>query len=382
MRILTVGHSYVVAMNRRLPREWALAGHDVTVAAPAFYHADLRPMACEPGENEGFELQRIPVRFTKRVHLFRYGRALKRLLAAGRFDVVHAWAEPYIYSGYQVARWTPRTSSLVYSTFQNLPKRYPPPFSWMERYAMTRAAGWTAFGRTIAENLTQRDLYADRPWAEIPLGVDIEAFRPRPELRAEVASEIGWPAAGPPVIGYVGRFVPEKGIEFLLETLERLDGPGERWRVLFVGGGPLEDRLRRWSRLRGDHAARVVTGVTHDRVPAILNGIDVGVVPSRTTPKWKEQLGRILIEFMAAGVPVVASDSGEIPYVVGDAGIICGEADIIAWSAALDRLIDDAGLRSSYAAAGLDHVRRRFEWRHVAQRFVRFFETVMDRPEI
>jgi len=382
MRILTVGHSYVVAMNRRLPQEWALAGHDVTVAAPAFYHADLRAMACETGADEAFDLQPIPAQFTKRVHLFRYGRALKRLIDTRRFDVVHAWAEPYVYSGYQVARWTPRSSSLIYSTFQNLPKKYPPPFSWMERHAMTRAAGWTAFGRTIAENLSTRHIYANRPWTEIPLGVDLNAFRPRPELREQAAREIGWAADGPPVIGFVGRFVPEKGIELLLETLERLDGPGDRWRVAFIGGGPMEDRLRRWSRLRGDHAARVVTGVSHDRVPALLNGIDIGVVPSRTTPKWKEQLGRILIEFMATGVPVVASDSGEIPHVVQNAGIIRGEGDVIAWAGALNRLIDDAVFRKSYTEAGLEHVRRRYDWRHVAERFARFFETVMDRRRI
>lgn len=382
MRILTVGHSYVVAMNRRLPQEWALAGHEVTVAAPAFYHADLRPLECETGESEGFALERIPARFSRKVHVFRYGRALKRLIDHGRFDVVHAWEEPYIYSGYQIARWTPRTSCLIYSTFQNLPKRYPPPFSWMERHAMNKAAGWTAFGKTIADNLCNRDIYADRPWAEIPLGVDLGAFRPRSELRAEVAREIGWSPDGPPVIGFVGRFVPEKGIDLLLEALERLDGPGQRWRVLFVGGGPMEDKLQRWCRLRGPEAGRVLTGVPHSRVPAILNGIDVGVVPSRTTPKWKEQLGRILIEFMATGVPVVASDSGEIPYVVENAGVICGESDVTAWAGALNRLIDDAGLRTQYAESGLAHVRRRFDWRNVAERFVKFFETVIDRRRI
>jgi glycosyltransferase involved in cell wall biosynthesis len=369
-------------MNRRLPQEWALAGHEVTVAAPAFYHADLRPMECERGLDEAFTLERIPTRFSRKVHVFRYGRELRKLMRSRPFDVVHAWEEPYIFSGYQIARWTPRTSSLIYSTFQNLPKRYPPPFSWMERHAMSRASGWTAFGHTIAANLSGRDIYADRPWAEIPLGVDLTAFRPCSASKAEVAELIGWPKDGPPVIGFVGRFVPEKGIDLLLETLERLDGPGDRWRVLFVGGGPMEDRLQRWCRLRGDKAARVLTGVLHDRVPAVLNGIDIGVVPSRTTPGWKEQLGRILIEFMATGVPVVASDSGEIPYVVGNAGIICDESDATAWASALNGLIDDAQSRQRYSETGLAHVRQKFDWRHVAERFVRFFETTIDRRRI
>ena len=142
------------------------------------------------------------------------------------------------------------------------------------------------------------------------------------------------------------------------------------------------DSFQRWCRLRGPESGRVLTGVPHARVPAILNGIDVGVVPSRTTPKWKEQLGRILIEFMATGVPVVASDSGEIPHVVETAGLIRGESDVAAWAEALNRLIDDPGLRASYSEAGLAHVRKRFDWRHVAERFARFFENVIDRRRI
>jgi glycosyltransferase involved in cell wall biosynthesis len=382
MRILTIGHSYVVAMNRRLAQEWALAGHHVTVAAPAFYHADLRPMECETGQDEAFDIVRIPARLTRHVHVFRYGHALRELLRAGRFDVVHAWEEPFVFSGYQISRWAPRSTCLVYSTFQNLPKRYPPPFSWMERHALNKASGWTAFGRTIAENLSKRDIYAARPWAEIPLGVDLNQFRPRPEIRSQVLQEIDWSAEGPPVIGFVGRFVPEKGIDLLTSVLDRTEGAGDRWRVLFVGGGPMEARLRQWCKQKGERAAKVLTGVSHDRVPNVLNGIDIGVVPSQSTPRWKEQLGRILIEFMASGVPVIASDSGEIPYVVGGSGLISPESDQNAWMNALTGLVDDAEARRKLAAAGLDHARAHYDWAKVAARFVRFFETVADRRRV
>jgi glycosyltransferase involved in cell wall biosynthesis len=152
--------------------------------------------------------------------------------------------------------------------------------------------------------------------------------------------------------------------------------------VLFVGGGPMEARLRQWCKQKGERAAKILTGVSHDRVPNVLNGIDIGVVPSQSTPRWKEQLGRILIEFMASGVPVIASDSGEIPYVVGGSGLISPESDQNAWMNALTGLVDDAEARRKLAAAGLDHARAHYDWAKVAARFVRFFETVADRRRV
>ena len=88
--------------------------------------------------------------------------------------------------------------------------------------------------------------------------------------------------------------------------------------------------------------------------------MDVLCAPSQTTARWREQFGRMLIEAMACGVPVVASRSGEIPHVVGDAGLLVDEADVAAWTAALDRLLADAALRrDSRRAASRARTRRR-----------------------
>ena len=331
MRILTVGHSYVVSMNRRLAREWALEGHDVTVAAPDFYHADLRPMHCETGENEPFELVKIPALGTRRVHIFRYGSKLRDILKDGRFDVVHAWEEPFIYAGFQIARWSPVDSALIYSTFQNLPKRYPPPFSWFEQYSLRKSSGWTGFGQTIVDNLKLRKYYQDKPWVEIPLGVDTEVFRPDQESKPIAFQNLNWPQNNVPVMGYVGRFVEEKGLRHLMKVLDQIQGPGNRWRAIFVGGGPLEQELRDWAGKYGDGVVKILTGVAHDQIPKILDMLDICVVPSQTMPHWQEQLGRILIEAMASGVPVVASRSGEIPFVLGSGGIVLTEDCVEEW---------------------------------------------------
>jgi glycosyltransferase involved in cell wall biosynthesis len=63
-------------------------------------------------------------------------------------------------------------------------------------------------------------------------------------------------------------------------------------------------------------------------MPRVLGGFDVLVLPSRSTPSWVEQFGRVLVEAMACGVPVIGSSSGEIPHVIGDAGLVFPEGDV------------------------------------------------------
>ncbi len=166
MNMLMVGHSFVVALNRRLSREVALAGGDrvrVTVVAPSFFHGDLRQIPLEPDGDEAYRLEKIPVRFSKRIHVFLYAHRLAGVLRRERWDVIHAWEEPYILAGGQIAYNTPGGAALIFHTFQNISKKYPLPFAQVERYAVKRAAGWVAGGQTIWENLKDRPGYRDRP---------------------------------------------------------------------------------------------------------------------------------------------------------------------------------------------------------------------------
>ncbi|HEX8241933.1 MAG TPA: glycosyltransferase family 4 protein [Longimicrobium sp.] len=374
-RLLTIGHSYVVAMNRRLAHEMAVAGAgewEVACVAPARYPGDLREIELERIDGEACRTIAVPVRFARKPHLMRYGGELKTVLAEG-WDVVHCWEEPYVLSAAQVARATPRGAALVYATFQNLPKRYPPPFAQLERRVMRRADGWIAFGRTVEETLAGRPGYRDRPHAVIAPGVDVARFRPDPEARRLVRQRLGWGDDELPVAGYLGRFTQAKGLRVMMSALERTQGA---WRALFVGGGEMETELREWASSRGD-AVRVITGVAHDDVPDHLAAMDLLVAPSLTTPRWREQFGRMLTEAMACGVSVIASDSGEIPHVVGDAGMIVPEGDADALSAAIDRWIADPAARAEAARRGLDRARAEFALPIVARRHLDFFDDIL-----
>jgi glycosyltransferase involved in cell wall biosynthesis len=375
-RLLTIGHSYVVALNRRLAHEMALAGAgrwEVTAAAPRFIQGDLRPIELEPHAGEQCRVEPVRVYLSRKIHVMAYGQRTRSLVRSG-WDMVHCWEEPYIFAGFQIARWTRRATPFVFWTAQNLAKRYPPPFSYFERYCLRRSTGWLACGQTTVDAQTERG-YANKPHCIIPLGVDTDLFCPDAAAGAAVRRELGWELDGTPVIGYLGRFVAEKGVRILSQALDSLRTP---WRALFVGGGPLEAELRAWAEQFGDRV-RVVTGVPHNRVPAHLNAMDVLTAPSQTLPRWKEQLGRMLIEAFACGVPVIGSDSGEIPHVISDAGRVIGEADVLGWTTALGELIESASLRAELGAAGRQRAMSQFAWPNIARRHLDFFTSLLER---
>ena len=374
-RLLSIGHSYCVALNRRLAHEMAVASNgdwDVHVVSPKHMRAGLRPMEMEPAHEESCRLEGVTAHFTKYVHVMLYGRRLNELLQQP-WDLVHCWEEPYILAGGQIAWLTPRNTAFVFYTMQNIVKSYPPPFSWIEKYSLDRCDGWLAVGNTVVDTLMQRG-YERKPHEMIPLGVDIERFSPSPESRREVRNALGWPESGPPVIGFLGRLVPEKGLTLLMSLLEQIRSP---WRFLIVGTGPMERELRKWGERFGDRV-RVATDVKHDMAPAYLNAMDLLCSPSQTVSNWREQLGRMLIEAFACGVPVVGSDSGEIPHVIGDAGLVVNESDEAAWRRTLADLLESPSQRRELSERGLERVRTRYSWPVIARQHLDFFSTILD----
>jgi glycosyltransferase involved in cell wall biosynthesis len=122
-----------------------------------------------------------------------------------------------------------------------------------------------------------------------------------------------------------------------------------------------------------------VRDIAHSDMPSLFRAMDLLCAPSRTTKRWKEQFGRMLIEAMACGVPVAASDSGEIPYVVRDAGVLIPENDLDQWTERIDQLIMDSETRAELAARGLARARSEFSWAIVARRHLAFFDEVLAR---
>lgn len=371
-KLLSIGHSYIVRLNRRLINEIARLSQgkwEVTAIAPKFIYGDLRAIHLEPDPEEFCQLQAVPVYFSKFPHVLTYRWDLREIMQQ-EWDLVHCWEEPYIFSGGQVAWWTKENTPLIYSSFQNKSKQYLPPFNLIEKYAMNRAAGWIAFGKTGAEALKDRPGYSS-PMRIIPPGVDIQHFYPAMNIKYQIRRSLGWEEQGIPVIGFLGRFVPEKGLHLLMQVLDSLQTP---WLALFVGSGVMESTLKAWSK-RYPEKVRICTGIKHNQVPEYLNCMDILVAPSQTVTNWQEQFGRMLIEAFACGVPVIGSDSGEIPYVIQDAGIVVGEKDRLGWINAISDLLNSPMRRQELAKMGLERANKVYAWSVVAEKHWEFFNT-------
>jgi glycosyltransferase involved in cell wall biosynthesis len=318
----------------------------------------------EPAHLAGYRMLVAPIRFDGSFHLFHFP-TLGRIVRAVRPDVVHVDEEPYNLATFLATRQALAAGARpLFFTWQNLPRRYPPPFAWTERYVYARSR-YAIAGNAEAADVLRAKGYRG-PTAVIPqFGVDPDLFSPRVEPRAP---------GRPFTVGYVGRFVEEKGLGILLEAAAGLRGD---WRLRLTGGGPLRDELLAEAARRGV-ADRVETrpGVPSLEVPAALRDLDVLVLPSLTRPNWKEQFGRVLVEAMACGVPVVGSDSGEIPHVIGDAGLVVPEGDAAALRDALAALMSDPARRRDLAERGRARVLERFTHAHVARRTAEVYRAV------
>ncbi|MDB5349708.1 MAG: hypothetical protein JWN86_955 [Planctomycetota bacterium] len=374
LRVVSIGHSYVVGLNRAvMARVARLPGIELTVVAPKFFYGDLRPLHLEDSPNEAYRLQGLNARLTKYIHCFYYER-LRTIIAPGAFDLVHAWEEPYIVAGFQIARAARHAGiRYMFRTAQSLPKAYPPPFRQFEKFCLHEAAGWVAGGTIVQRSLQARGGYP--PLSEvITLAVDEEDFYPDEAEGEALRRQLGLTG---PVIGFVGRLTAAKGLDILMEALEKVPPP---WSLLALGSGPHGAKLQTWAAARGLSDRVKVLLVPHDEVPRYLRAMDLLVAPSQTTPNWKEQFGRMIIEAFATKIAVIGSDSGEIPFVIDDAGLVVPEADPSAWTTAIASLLESTEHRNRLAEAGLERCQSLYTSTRVANRYVDFYHRLMDVP--
>lgn len=325
--------------------------------------------AMERGGDVRIESARALLHGSNHFHVYRHAG---RLLGGERPDIVHIDEEPYSAVTWQLARTCRRLRvPAVFFAWQNLDKRLPPPFGAM-RNGVFRATDGAIAGTEDAAAVLRAAGF-DKPVAVIPqFGVDPRRFAFDERARARIRSLIGV-APDAYVVGYGGRLLREKGVHQLIEAAERV----REAHMVIVGDGPERGALERRA-LAGEAAGRVLFAgpVPSADMPAWISAFDVLALPSMHTTGWVEQFGRILIEAMACGIPVVGSTSGEIPRVIGRAGVVVAEGDAAALAGALERLRDPAR-RASLGALGRARVLERFTQERVARETFAFYERIL-----
>lgn len=364
MRVLMLSKACIVGVYQKKMEELArFPDVDLTVVAPPYWRDERGIIELERQHTEGYELVVEPMFLNGNFHLHFYpglGKQMRRVQP----DLVHIDEEPYNLATAH-ALWLARRAGArsLFFSWQNILRRYPLPFRLLERWVLGHA-DYGIVGNRESAGVWRAKGY-EGPLAVIPqFGVDPGTFipAPRPEGRGFI-------------VGYVGRLVEEKGVDVLLEALARLEGI---WRAYVLGNGPAREALQAQARQLG-----IADRVSFDpwipsaQMAAYYRQLDVLVVPSRSRPNWKEQFGRVLVEAMACGVPVVGSDSGEIPHVIGDAGLVFPEGQVEALQDHLGRLLRDLELRADLARRGRERVLARYTQAQIATQTYRVYQAVL-----
>ncbi len=367
MRVVMLSKACIVGTYQRKLEEIARLGVDLTVVVPPTWRDERGETPLERAYTEGYKLVVNPIRFNGRFHTHYYP-GFERWLSPAP-DIVHIDEEPYNLATWH-ALWLARRAGAktLFFSWQNIQRRYPLPFALGEWWAL-RHVDYALVGTDSAAAVWRAKGY-DGPLRVIPqFGVDPGLFRPATR-----------PIAGRTrTLGYVGRLVPEKGVDVLLEALSELRQDGVvNWRLDVVGGGPEHAELERQVAALDLRDHINFTGqIPNLQMPVFFRNLDILIAPSLTRPNWKEQFGRVLIEAMACGVVPIGSDSGAIPGVIGDAGIVVPEGDTSALMHALRRLLLDEELRQELGRRGRARVLAQFTQAQVARQTVEVYEEMM-----
>jgi glycosyltransferase involved in cell wall biosynthesis len=378
MKILVVDHNAICSSDRGLYRELhRMPGLEIALLVPSFWEEHFGPSRFEP------EVSSLPVHsgktlFTSRSHRVMYfslGKLLKRLQP----DILYVNSEPEGYLAWQSVKLRARIcpeAKVIIDSWRNIDYRgkgFPYKLSWVnvraERAVLSRADHCVAHTDRAKEVLWQLGFTRV---AVIPPPVDTSVFK-RSERSGK--EQLGLSKF---TIGFVGRFVPLKGVDLLLRAAQKLEF---EYQILLVGSGPAKSEWLALARELNIHD-RIVwkDPVPHSEVPSLLSAMDVLVLPSSTGQSWKEQFGRVLIEAMACEVPVIGSSSGEIPNVIGDAGLIFAEGEAEDLGVKLIQLYEHVELRRQLGVIGFDRVGREFSIPVIAERYWTLFRKLLNRP--
>jgi len=296
-----------------------------------------------------------------------YFPKLGERLAAFRPDILHIDEEPYNLSTWLAWRQAQkhRARSLFFS-WQNLQKKYPLPFRQMEKQVLA-GVDFALMGNQDAVAVWQAKGY-DGPYKVIPqFGVDPQIYTP-PARRDSDGRGF--------VIGAANRrLVPEKGVDLLIRAAAGLPGI---WRLHIAGDGPSRPALAQLSRDLGIAERVFFDGpVSSAEMPAYLQQLDVLVLSSRALSNWKEQFGRILIEAMACETAVIGANSGEIPNVIGEAGLIFEEDDVVQLRRHLLSLMQNRAMRLEIGRRGRTRILENYTQRQIAAQTVAVYRDML-----
>ncbi|MDT3675227.1 MAG: glycosyltransferase family 4 protein [Microcystis wesenbergii TW10] len=389
MRILVASHTYIVDLNCEKLRSLTRLNPniEVTIVVPQRWQpggVQNKIIESQPKIADNFRVIPISNFSQNNQSLLTFGTDIISLLQKFRPDIIQVeqGSKSLAYAqSITLNRLLNLRAKNVFFTWWNLPYTPKFPISWLEAYNLKNTDGLIAGNQDGVDVLKERG-YRGKYTVLPQLGVDEVLFSPskQPDLARSLGIE-----NDEFVIGFIGRFVEEKGILTLIKAVSKLTG---KWKLLLLGRGILKDKIVSEATAAGiSERLMIVESVPHDQVVNYLNLMNTLVLPSETTYQvktltavgWKEQFGHVLIEAMACQVPVIGSDSGEIPFVIADTGLIFPEKDGEALAKSIQTLLDNPSFAQELGQRGYQRVMTNYTNKALAQKQLDFYQQLLPR---
>jgi glycosyltransferase involved in cell wall biosynthesis len=311
----------------------------------------------------------------RNLHFSLFYRGLLGTLRQLKPDIIDLENEPFNLGTFQVIlarNLVSPESKIVFQTWQNIFKRYPFPFNLVEKFTYQNADRALARNEEAGKILRKKGFSG--PISILPPGVDSEQFKKGKRKKVALAEKNEF------VIGYIGAIVKQKGVLTLIEAVSKLKA---KFRLLFIGRGDYEEAVREKVRqLKLREKTLFLGTVPHREIPGYLGSLDVLVLPSLTFPNWKEQFGRVLIEAMSSEIPVIGSNSGEIPRVIQEGGLIFKEGNSEDLREKLELLLSNKSLCGKLARKGRKRVLEQYSWKVVARKTYQIYKEILKNSEM
>jgi glycosyltransferase involved in cell wall biosynthesis len=364
MRAIILSHLYADPANRAKLRSLASMGVTLAVAVPdRWCSTDGAAKVTGGGDDSVIRVVPIPVRGPVGSHerLVWHPASLRRLLTDFAPDLVHIEEEPWTQPAAVSLRLARRLRiQSVLTTAESLPRSYTVAQRFRRERNLRAATGVIGTNRLALALATKRRLAA--PQLSLP---QIGVTPPPAVVRSP------HPAL---TIGFIGRLVPERGLDLLFRACVGLAG---KWTLKIVGTGPSQEELESLAQRLGISARISWLGALPSQaVEDVWPHLDCVVLPARTTQRWVLTVGRAALQAMAHGVAVIATDSGALPELLGDAGRIIPEEDVGALTASLQELLANRAECERLGAAGRQRVLEHFSDDAIAAKTLAFWRSL------
>lgn len=364
IKVLLSWHSLVVAGYQKYVNELAqYPDLDITVLIPPGWIEGGKYVPAHKSQDPRYKMLIGQVFNKNYLDTFFYWQT-PRYLHQIQPDIIHLFEEPWsncVALFLFFKRFLAPGSKFIFQTFQNLNLKYSRSYEWVEKTTFQNTDCALACSNEIKEVLLARGF--NKRIEIVPIGADPAVYYPQQKERSEKL-----------VFGYIGRLVPEKGLDLLIKAFASLKDHAQ---LVIIGSGPkLNELMALAQALNCSQQITWIAAIDQQQMPEAINKMDVLVLPSLTTPLWKEQFGRVLVEAMLSKVAVIGSSSGEIPYVIGEGGLVFPEGDTKALGEQMKKLLDDPALLESLRVKGYERAKNNYTWEIAAKKTYQVYKSL------